>query len=237
MARAQRQEKQKYDPSCFSTRGTGMPTSQGAQACQQPHRTSNSYLLSATETKEERRLHWPVAQPKLARDVTARPGMSASSLTFSHHIRTIAKRTHKVGVVSCEIICCPQQDPAQNSSTTNTNHISTSFRAIKPTIRADTNPIFSYMFRRLNCLLQEVTPIFKTWQNMVQMHFYPCTIRHSTYLTHGTCQINLYRVIITHKNREEWNGRACSAYGGEGRRIQGFGGETHGQETNWEKEA
>jgi hypothetical protein len=45
--------------------------------------------------------------------------------------------------VSCEIIRCPQQDPAHNSTTSNTVHISTSFRAIKPTIRADTNPIFS----------------------------------------------------------------------------------------------
>jgi len=31
--------------------------------------------IRGTETKEERRLHWPVAQPELARDVTARPGM------------------------------------------------------------------------------------------------------------------------------------------------------------------
>jgi hypothetical protein len=29
-------------------------------------------------------------------------------------------------------------------------------------------------------------------------------------------------------------GRACSAYGGEERRIQGFGGETGGKEITWE---
>jgi len=28
-------------------------------------------------------------------------------------------------------------------------------------------------------------------------------------------------------------GGACSAYGGEGRRVQGFGGETGGKETTW----
>ena len=30
-------------------------------------------------------------------------------------------------------------------------------------------------------------------------------------------------------------GWACSAYGGEERRIQGFGGETLGEETTWER--
>jgi len=29
-------------------------------------------------------------------------------------------------------------------------------------------------------------------------------------------------------------GRACGAYGGEERHIQGFGGETGGKETTWE---
>ena len=32
-------------------------------------------------------------------------------------------------------------------------------------------------------------------------------------------------------------GRACSAYGGEERRIQGFGGETSGKETTWKTQA
>jgi len=32
-------------------------------------------------------------------------------------------------------------------------------------------------------------------------------------------------------------GGACSAYGGQERRIQGFGGETCGIETTWESQA
>jgi len=32
-------------------------------------------------------------------------------------------------------------------------------------------------------------------------------------------------------------GRACSAYGGEERRIQGFGGETSGKEITWKTQA
>jgi len=32
-------------------------------------------------------------------------------------------------------------------------------------------------------------------------------------------------------------GGACSAHGGEERRIQGFGGETQGKETTWETHA
>jgi len=32
-------------------------------------------------------------------------------------------------------------------------------------------------------------------------------------------------------------GGACSAYGGEDRRIQGFGGETRGEDTTWETQA
>ena len=32
-------------------------------------------------------------------------------------------------------------------------------------------------------------------------------------------------------------GGACSAYGDEERRIQGFGGETQGKETTWETQA
>jgi len=37
----------------------------------------------------------------------------------------------------------------------------------------------------------------------------------------------------------EWNemGGAYSTYGGEERRIQGFGGETWGKETTWETQA
>jgi len=32
-------------------------------------------------------------------------------------------------------------------------------------------------------------------------------------------------------------GRGCSAYGGEDRRIQGFGGATLGKDTTWETQA
>jgi hypothetical protein len=66
------------------------------------------------------------------------------------------------------------------------------------------------------------------FKRSLQPHFYPCTIRHSTYLTPGACPISLYCVIITYKNREEWTGRPCSAYGGQEGRIQGFGRETWG---------
>jgi len=32
-------------------------------------------------------------------------------------------------------------------------------------------------------------------------------------------------------------GGACSAYGGEERHIEGFGGDTGGKKTNWETQA
>jgi len=45
---------------------------------------------------------------------------------------------------------------------------------------------------------------------------------------------NIIRAIKS--KRMTWAG-ACSAYGGEERRMQGFGGETWGKETTWETQA
>jgi hypothetical protein len=39
------------------------------------------------------------------------------------------------------------------------------------------------------------------------------------------------------KTEKNEMGGICSAYGGEERRIQGFGGETRGKETTWETQA
>jgi hypothetical protein len=43
------------------------------------------------------------------------------------------------------------------------------------------------------------------------------------------------QLIIVDGDKMEKNemGGACSAYGGEERRIQGFGGETRGKEATW----
>ena len=52
--------------------------------------------------------------------------------------------------------------------------------------------------------------------------------------------IHMYNYIYTHTVRvikSRWDGRECSAYGEEERRIQGFGGETWGIETTWETQA
>jgi hypothetical protein len=61
------------------------------------------------------------------------------------------------------------------------------------------------------------------------------------------CVVELYQVMqptiyksIIHKcilySPSEMGG-ACSAYGGEERRVQGFGGETWGKQTTWETQA
>ena len=44
----------------------------------------------------------------------------------------------------------------------------------------------------------------------------------------------IYHIITTNNNEM---GGACSAYGGEERRIEGFGGETWGKDTTWETQA
>jgi hypothetical protein len=46
---------------------------------------------------------------------------------------------------------------------------------------------------------------------------------------------NIVRVKIL--RRMSWGGGACNMYGGEERRIQGFGGETSGKETTRETQA
>jgi hypothetical protein len=56
---------------------------------------------------------------------------------------------------------------------------------------------------------------------------------HNEELNDLHCSSNIVRVII---EKNEMGG-ACSAYGGEERRIQGFGGETRGKETTWETQA
>jgi hypothetical protein len=130
--------------------------------CQQADAKSEPYLYLhyTTKAKEERRLHWPLAQSELARDVTARPGMSAS-LAFSPIASGPSQCAHINFAVCRAKSCCPQQHPAPNIATSNTAHISTPFRTMKPTFDAYTNPLYCYV-STVNCLLQEVTPIFKT---------------------------------------------------------------------------
>jgi len=56
------------------------------------------------------------------------------------------------------------------------------------------------------------------------------------------CLSSLWSILHIHycsgdKIEKNEMGRACSTYGGLERRIQGFGGETWGNETTWETEA
>lgn len=75
IAWAHRQAEQKYEMSCSPHGAHNMPTGTQYANRHTEHLNCYAYLRSTTETKAERLLHWPVAQPELARDVTARPGM------------------------------------------------------------------------------------------------------------------------------------------------------------------
>ena len=60
-------------------------------------------------------------------------------------------------------------------------------------------------------------------------------ISHAVY---NTLVVYVWSVLLTQyssgdKIEKNEIGEACSAYGGEERRIQGFGGETLGKETTW----
>jgi hypothetical protein len=57
---------------------------------------------------------------------------------------------------------------------------------------------------------------------------------HTEELNDLYCSTNIVRVIKSRRMR--WAGH-ISAYGGQERRIQGFGGEISGKETTWEIQA
>jgi len=64
----------------------------------------------------------------------------------------------------------------------------------------------------------------------------------ATQAVYSTLVVYVRSVLLTQycsgdKIEKDEMGGACSTYGGEERRIQGFGGETLKKETNWETQA